>query len=465
MSTFDDFPGRSRPGNDLYEFPVLYSISKRGKARFWAQFVRIVKSTGEAPVTEQNWNLMAFNTVPIDKNILDLPDLPSGDEVQVWAEGGELSGKVSRHAPSVFNKSMNKGRANQRNAFYTALIAARSAWEKRRRGGASVTRPLDGAGTSHVTSNAAGMAYMQLAVNQKFIGNIEYPCLAQPKLDGLRMGATIKAGAHAPYSTEDVLLYSRGLKPYDQVNKEYLREEILKILIDMQNDAGEHVVLDGELYEHGKSLQAVMSMARGSSTAPMNLQYHVFDCFYPSRRLDNLERVNLMEQHMVEDTDKPCVGAPWVRRVTTILLQEKEVGDMFKMYTDMNYEGIMLRNQGAKYALCRNNSTRNNNLVKMKNHFSDEFKCVGFLPGAKGKYQNSIIWMCAVPDSTLVFKVTPKNMPMSESRALLTRCQANNGEGFNEFAGRLLKCEYQDVRKDGVPLRAKSVGFRDAGER
>ena len=105
---------------------------------------------------------------------------------------------------------------------------------------------------------------------------------------------------------------------------------------------------------------------------------------------------------------------------------------------------------------------RSKYVLKRKKVFTDEFELVDFTNGIKGRDKDAIIWICKTTTTNKLFNVTPKNTTYEERYALYKESIKNNKNGFNtKFKGRMLTIEYEDLSSDMIPLRAKSIGFRE----
>ena len=100
-----------------------------------------------------------------------------------------------------------------------------------------------------------------------------------------------------------------------------------------------------------------------------------------------------------------------------------------------------------------------NNLVKMKKQMTDEYEVISFTEGKKGKDKGALLWILKT-DKDISFTVTPKDMTYEERYKLFK--EASIKKYFDEkFKGRMMTVEYEDLSKDQIPLRAKSIGFRE----
>ncbi len=123
------------------------------------------------------------------------------------------------------------------------------------------------------------------------------------------------------------------------------------------------------------------------------------------------------------------------------------------------FEGAMIRNVNGEYltGLGSDDSRRSNDLQKHKPSYTKEFPVVGFTSG-KGTNAGAIIWECQAHSTK--FTTVPKNSSISARRAAYKELKKK--KNFNsKYKGRLYTVEYEDISEDGVPLRAKGIGFRD----
>jgi ATP-dependent DNA ligase len=282
-----------------------------------------------------------------------------------------------------------------------------------------------------------------------------YPTIVQPKLDGMR--AMVFLQRAPPATSGDVVIYSRLLK--DINGFEHLRRELLPSLIamyDVKND--ESLYIDGEFYEHGKRLQEITGTVRNieRNRLERGIKLHVFDAFYPGRlAAPYSERLKL-----VEDLFRRLGRPETVEMVPVVVAHdEKEADREYERLRALKYEGAMYKAPGAPYlgsTTGTSTALRSHDVLKRKPEFTDEFETVGFKEGSRGKDRGAIIWTCRTK-AGMLFDATPKNSSYEERSKLYTAAKAS----FEPYLGRMITVEYQDLSKDGVPLRAKALGFRD----
>jgi len=190
-----------------------------------------------------------------------------------------------------------------------------------------------------------------------------FPCHVQPKLNGVRA------------------LYSTGIFQSND-NIVWARPIVAHFLDELQKTCPPYLILDGEFYLHGKSLQQIngaMSVKRVSpGTLTPEIEYHVFDCISThdlhlpfSKRL---EIIYSLRDRLVS------VGAKRVKTVPTTEVFEPGLDEtLFAEYRRKGFEGTMYRNSNSPYGFleeCGNQDNRWGWLIKRKEWEAEEFKVI-----------------------------------------------------------------------------------------
>lgn len=454
LTNFKEFPGSIEEGSGYHALPLLWHKDKSLKWRKWQIFIRLIKKP-KKHITNIDWNVLSESQVNIKDEYYSVGEkIPHGTIAQVWVETGVESGKITKSAPSYFDKVSNEGRANERNVFQTALIYARNQWELRKNKGGHVRK------TEEIKVSINTEYFPMLAKDYKAGGKyITFPAFIQPKLDGMRCLVYL---SKANGGINDVVAYSRNRKMMPNVD--YIKKILhpyLKVLFDTENN--QSIYFDGELYKHGKALQDICGDGRNTNTDTSKSntnrnEYHIYDCFYPLE-LDNGFTLRHDQLLLFFENLRAC-DRMIIKSVPTQLVENmSEASKMYMEFTKMGYEGAMLRNINGKY-LAHPTKTgvalRSNDLVKMKPKFDDEFEVVDFTEGSKGKDKGAILWVCRSGDS--LFNVTPKSITYEQRYALFADAKKNFDE---KYKGRMLKVEYEGLSKNNIPLRAKALMFRD----
>ena len=466
---FTQFPGCiDDVGN--YTFPSLYRVDSSGNVRIWSINIRLVKICNNIPPHKHDWDLMLDNTIPIKPVNLTNVDIPSGTKSQLWIETGVINGKISRHVPT-YPCPKNVGKKNERNSLKQSLVLARSQYLKKYENGLRTESEFKSNNSGESKSSLQPLNNSVIKYFPMLVRNydddtkyVKYPLYVQPKLDGARMIAFLNSPPQKNSTYENVILYTRQKKEYAGFDQ--IRKDLLSALIDMWDfNNKQSIYIDGELYKHGMNLQTISGCVRNPNRDENpeydGVKFYVFDIFYAN----NLDIPFKTRLDFIDDVftslSSTLIKKVKTTKVKTILEQE----NLYKQYLSKKYEGVILRNADSLYLThpTQNNmSIRSKFVLKRKMKYSQEYEVVDFEDGTKGRDKGAIMWICITSDTNKLFSVTPKNITYDERYSLFKEAMHDNKNGFNnKFKGRMLTVEYEDLSKDKVPLRAKSIGFRE----
>lgn len=453
---FKSFPGNINKDTGYYELPILYYKDGASRWRKWKIFTRLIKNN-DKPLTGIDWNLDEETSVSIKDKYLILGEKIKSDIIaEAWVETGIENMKITRSAPTYFDKPLNEGKSNERNVLQNSLVYARAQWLKKKEKGGNEKK----SNKVVISNNEENIMYFPMLAKPFKDGekHLLFPIYVQPKLDGIRCLIFLRKKNGG---VENVVAYTRAKKIFPSV--EYLKKILYKYLNALYDEEqNQSIYLDGELYKHGKKLQDISGDSRNEkadTTSVNRNEYHIYDCFYPkelstpySERYEQLK--DLFKALSKKD-------AKTIKYVPTYLVNSmKKASDKYREFTEMGYEGAMLRNVDGPYLSDPNKTgtfLRSNDLVKLKPKFTDEFKVVGYTDGAKGKDKGAIIWQCETEDG-VVFNVTPKDITYTERYELFNDAENNFDK---KYKNKMLTVEYEDISNTGVPLRAKALIFRD----
>jgi DNA ligase-1 len=280
--------------------------------------------------------------------------------------------------------------------------------------------------------------------------NIIFPAIAQRKYDGNRVLITKDANGK-------VTLHSRGGEIYHGFT------DIENAVKRMNVPAG--FVLDGELYQHGKSLQAIGGLARkglsgawagmsdkakAESSAKKNEMYiRVYDGINTKDLEEPFftrynKAMNIIKGH---DTKLKKVESYIVRSPEELWEKQEE-------FVKEGYEGAMVRNLQSVYKF---GPSKSNDLLKLKNFDDDEFLVVG-ATDAGGGHSGAVLWECQTTDADgnkITFTVTPLG-------SITDRRQQFKDK--DKYIGEMLTVKYMGLNpQTNIPNIAKGVAFRSYG--
>ena len=297
-----------------------------------------------------------------------------------------------------------------------------------------------------VKTNQYGVIKPQLAKQADKVTNpkiFEKKWLISRKLDGVK--------ALFYYKDGEIHTASRGGEDYDAATT-HLREDpkLLKFF-----ETHPTVILDGELFVRGKTLQQISGAARMEKNAYDCdwLQYWIYDCYdtyYPdivaSVRykflIDICEYYDIPIYLSIKDDEH---NVP----IRLLLHEYVEGWDNMKKLHDKwvaeGFEGAVITDPSKPYKP----GARCNNLIKIKEYKSEDFKVIGYKLGLRGS--EDMTFTCELEDGR-----TFEAMPVGDRAT-----KAEYVKNFdNKYKGHKAECTYFNYSNDGIPTQPKLRIFR-----
>lgn len=259
--------------------------------------------------------------------------------------------------------------------------------------------------------------------------DVNYPCLIQPKFDGIRCIAI------------EGVAYSRKMKPIpNQFIQKFFSENKLH-------------GLDGELMVHGdfnKVQTAVMS-----EDGEPNFYYAVYDYWdsdqpYKDRASLYVNRVlEIRQPERVKNTQSITVNDP------------KSVEIELQLFIDNGFEGAMLRKLDGKYKQGRS-TFKEGYLLKLKRFSDDEAMVIGFEEKMSNTNVKEVDERGYTKRSSKKDGLVPANT-LGSLQVDWNGVVFNIGSGFNDeqrqdiwdnkekYLGKLVTFKYQELSSYGVP--------------
>jgi DNA ligase-1 len=257
---------------------------------------------------------------------------------------------------------------------------------------------------------------------------VTWPCDIQPKLDGLRCLARNNDGVVQLTSRAGMVL-----------NLPHICKELQKWMPD-------DMVLDGELYVHGVSLQTINSWipkpGQSLKEESNNIIYNVYDVpmINGSDTYTWCDRESAL-QDLVQESEH-------VETIETLeVVNESDAMEMTSRFIDNGYEGGILRQYDGVY----NWGHRSADLLKIKRGEDAEFEVVGYYDGI-GKEKGKVCWICKNNDGTdNTFEVRPRGS--YEERAKIFKVAES-------YIGRLLTVRFFGRTDKNIPFIPVGIVFR-----
>ena len=298
-----------------------------------------------------------------------------------------------------------------------------------------------------IKTNQDGVIKPQLAKQADKVTNpkiFDNKWLISKKLDGVK--------ALFYYKDGEVLTASRGGEDYN-ISTTHIRtwEPLVKFF-----EANPTVILDGELFVRGKTLQQISGAARMEKNAYDCdwLQYWVYDCYF----IDNpdmiaKDRYNFLVNELNHKFGIFVYLSPEddeIKDEVRLLYHENVSGwDNMKKLHDKwvaeGFEGAVITDPSKPYKV----GSRCNNLIKIKQYKSEDFVVVGYKLGLRGT--EDMTFTCQLEDGR-----TFEAMPCGDRAT-----KAEYVENFdNKYRGHKAECTFFNYSDDGIPTQTKMRIFR-----
>lgn len=259
------------------------------------------------------------------------------------------------------------------------------------------------------------------------------------KIDGVRCSFYWKDG--------EVRTASRGGGDYD-ASTSFMRHNPKLIQFFEEHP---DIVLDGELYKHGKSLQQISGAARlEKDTAGMDwLEYYIYDVMDSTKTFE--ERLDILHDITDELNLDFNPEREWDdgELKFQIVPQETVVGwaniqKLHDKYVGEGFEGIVIRDPSKVY----NFGGRTNAMIKVKMYKDAEFEIVGYSEGLRPE---DMVFVCKTKEGK-GFEAKPMG-PRELKWEYLDR--------MDEIIGKMATVKYFYLSDEGCPLQPVLKCIRD----
>lgn len=289
-----------------------------------------------------------------------------------------------------------------------------------------------------VATNQAGIIKPMLAKQESKLTNrkiLDKEWLCSRKIDGVR--------ALFYWDEKQIRTASRGGENYDPATT-HLRENEDLIAFFKENPT---IILDGELYHHGKTLQQISGAARMEKNAYDCdwLQYWVYDCYDTSNpdiiakdRQDFLSNNCLCLDSMNSGSDLQLIDQ-------VLVSGEDNIWNLHNQYVSEGYEGCIIRDPNRPYKP----NGRTNDMIKFKNYKSEDFKVIGYELGRRGS--EDMVFVCELEDGR-TFAAMPCGTREDKEEYI---------SNFDvKYKNKYGECTFFNYSEDGIPTQPKFRIFR-----
>ena len=261
------------------------------------------------------------------------------------------------------------------------------------------------------------------------------------KIDGLR--CLIYLGDDNKLHTS-----SRGATNYDSAMCEILTHPMLIKLF--KDNPG--LIMDGECYKHGYSLQQLNSIARTQKTAVdySILQFYWYDIVdINSTTTERINKINKIAKDLNLDFNPERQFKEGDLRIQLVPHVEvsgwNNIESLHNQYVSEGWEGLVIRLQSSTYGPNK----RTNDWIKVKMYKDDCFKVIGIEGGLRGS-------------EDMVFILTTDDGKTFKAKPFGDREQKQEyWDNFDEkYKGHIGECKFFYYSDDGVPLQPSFKAFR-----
>ena len=293
-----------------------------------------------------------------------------------------------------------------------------------------------------VATNQKGIIKPMLAKQESKLTNrkiLDKEWLCSRKIDGVR--------ALFYWDGQEVHTASRGGENYDPATT-HIREKESLIKFFKENPT---IILDGELYKHGKTLQQISGAARMEKNAYDCdwLQYWVYDCYdIANPDITAKDRQIFLANNFpypVNSEFNEVIEAEIIIVDQHKVSGEENIWKLHDQYVSEGFEGCVIRDPNRPYKP----NGRTNDMLKFKNYKSEDFKVIDYQLGSRGS--EDMCFICELEDGR-TFKAMPCGTREDKEEYIA------NFE--SKYKGHLLECTYFNLSDDGIPTQPKGRIFR-----
>lgn len=249
---------------------------------------------------------------------------------------------------------------------------------------------------------------------------LQKPLWCSRKLNGVRMMVRFNS------DRDEIITISRGGKDYD-IPATLIREKLGSYLKEHKD-----IILDGELYVHGKHLQEISGIARLKTWEDRceKLEYWIYDI--ASDKLTFLERLELLKElKKIFEKDSKIKVLEHVKTESW-----EQIHKLHDKWVLEGFEGLVARKPDKVYEFGKRGST----MIKVKMYQEEEFEIIDYSEKLR--------------DEDFCFICKTKEGKVFEAKPIGTREQKYEYlEDMDNIIGKLGTIKFFEWSKDGVPLQ------------
>lgn len=254
---------------------------------------------------------------------------------------------------------------------------------------------------------------------------LNFPHLIEPKMDGLR--ATLVVEREGPDMTAKFL--SSGGHPYTAV--EHLVDEFLE-----KYTGTNPIIIDGELYCHGMTLEEINSAVKSFKPSTLDINFHIFD-------LPMMDDIQSARSYAAAQLTVKLMSPKFPVLETLHVGHEDEIIIHHDRWVAQGYEGAMLKDPNGTYQPGQRSSF----WTKVKMFDDTEFPVIDM---SLGQREEDLIVTCRCKDGDFDVKMTG-------SKAIKALQWENRNNIINKMD---LTVKHFGFTKYGIPNLPTGKAFR-----
>lgn len=312
------------------------------------------------------------------------------------------SGQLNTSSPLIHREDVFKGK-QKRSALQQAEFQAESDWKRKRDEGYKSledlsikafnngTYALESAGAEKLGSLTDALTDALPQFNTDASGNakpmlakavdwdkVKYPCLVQPKLDGVR--CLMVAERDDDETAHKITFLSRSGKPYTTLSH---IESDVRLYTHSTKCDGLPFILDGEIYSEELAFQDIVAAVKKQRPDSLKLKFRAYDIVSDEKQQQRWERT----VELVDSIESPHIQLVLSFRVDT----KEDVKKAHDQWVSEGYEGAMIRHLDGVYG----QGQRSSDLLKVKEFDETEFRAKFLYTGQR---EEDLLVMCETKD-------------------------------------------------------------------
>lgn len=281
-------------------------------------------------------------------------------------------------------------------------------------------------------TDAAGNAKPMLAKAVNW-DKVKYPCLVQPKLDGVRCLMVVERDEDE--TAHKISFLSRSGKPYTTLKH---IETAVRLHTHSTGCIGLPFILDGEIYSDEISFQEIIAAVKKQRPDSLKLKFRAYDLIDDAGQTVRYLKAEELVKNIGSDTV--------VMVETKTASMQSQIKEWHDEWVSQGYEGAMIRHTDGMYG----QGQRSSDLLKVKEFDETEFAFKNFEFGQRGV--EDLIAVCWTADGEQEFR----------AKMIGTKAEKEDLYDENDLSeGRSMTIKHFGWTDDGLPRFPIGKAFRE----